>query len=67
MAIAQKILVGTFTEAQLKNKEDKKAVAAKSKETGLTYTRTKIVKHKGVQALRIWLIDNQSYFNSSQF
>ena len=53
-----KKLVGTFSEAEVKNGNDKKAVEQMQNESGLKYVITKQVKVKGVPHLRIWLTDN---------
>lgn len=54
--------VGRFTEAQLKNKEDKKAIEKAQKETGLKYIDTKMVKKAGkIVAMDVYLIDEETY------
>lgn len=54
--------VGRFTEAQLKNKEDKKAIEKAQKETGLKYVDTKMVKKAGkIVAMDVYLIDEETY------
>lgn len=56
------VLVGDFTEDDLKNKRDKIAVEQKMKETGLKYTNTKIIKRNGKSvALRIWVCDVETF------
>ena len=42
------ILVGTFTELDLKNGRDKEAVEKKKRETGLSYTNTEFVRKNGI-------------------
>lgn len=49
------VLVGDFSEDDLKNKVDKKAVEKKKEETGLKYTNTKIIHKKGQRYLRVWV------------
>ena len=49
------VLVGDFSEDDLKNKVDKKAVEKKKEETGLRYTNTKIINKKGQRYLRVWV------------
>lgn len=49
------VLVGDFSEDDLKNKVDKKAVKKKQEETGLKYTNTKIINKKGQRYLRVWV------------
>lgn len=49
------VLVGDFSEDDLKNKVDKKAVEKKKEETGLEYTNTKIINKKGQRYLRVWV------------
>lgn len=49
------VLVGDFSEDDLKNKVDKKAVEKKKEETGLKYTNTKIINKKGQRYLRVWV------------
>ena len=56
------VLVGDFTEDDLKNKRDKIAVEKAKKETGLNYVNTKIIKCKGKNvALRIWVCDLDTF------
>jgi len=57
--------VGRFTEAQLKNKEDKKAIEKAQKETGLKYIDTKMVKKAGkIVAMDVYLIDEETYLKT---
>lgn len=50
------ILVGTFTELDLKNGHDKEAVEKKKKETGLSYTNTEFVrKNDDAVSIRIYV------------
>lgn len=52
------VLVGDFTETDLKSGKDKIAVEQIKKETGLNYTNTKIIKRNGKPVvLRIWVCD----------
>lgn len=56
------VLVGDFTEEDIKNKKEKIAVEQKMKETGLNYINTKIIKRKGNPvALRIWVCDVDTF------
>lgn len=60
--------VGRFTEAQLKNKEDKKAVEKAQKETGLKYVDTKMVRKAGkIVAMDVYLIDEETYLKQPLF
>ena len=50
------ILVGTFTELDLKNGRDKETVEKKKKETGLGYTNTEFVRKNGdIVSIRIYV------------
>lgn len=56
------VLVGDFTEDDIKNRRDKIAVEQKMKETGLKYTKTKIIKRHGKSvAIRIWVCDVDTF------
>ena len=56
------VLVGDFTEDDIKNRRDKIAVEQKMKETGLKYTKTKIIKRDGKSvATRIWVCDVDTF------
>lgn len=55
------VFVGKFSENDLKNGIDKKAVEKKEKETGLKYTNTKIIKEKGVTKLAIWVCNVEDF------
>lgn len=56
------ILVGDFTEDDIKNKRDKIAVEKAKKETGLNYVNTKTIKRNGkIVALRIWVCDVHTF------
>jgi hypothetical protein len=57
-----RIKVGTFDEAQLKKGEDKIATEKAKKESGLTYTDTKIIKKGGKMFLEVYLVPNNEYF-----
>ena len=62
------IFVGTFNEKQCRNKEDKAIVEKKKAETGLKYTRSRIVKKSGkIVGLKVWLLTNEEYYNSNEF
>lgn len=52
------IFVGTFTEQQLKNKEDKAVIESEKEKTGLKYIKSRIVKKKGVQYMEVYLVDS---------
>lgn len=45
------VFVGTFSEQDLEDGKDKKAVELKKKETGLKYTNTRLTK----DGLKIWV------------
>ena len=49
------VLVGKFTENDLKNGIDKKAVEDAKEKYNLKYTNTKIIKEKGIRKLAIYL------------
>lgn len=51
------IFVGTFTEEQLRNKEDREAIDKTAKETGLKYIRNLITKEKGKTVMKVWATD----------
>lgn len=56
------VLVGDFTENDIKNKRDKIAVELKMKETGLKYKNSKIIKRNGNPvALRIQVCDIDTF------
>ena len=59
-----KKFVGYFTLEQCKNGEDKVAVEAAKKKTGLKYVGSKIVKRKGVRVLSIYVMDLDAYMNN---
>ena len=67
MAQGGRIKVGTFDEAQLKNREDKKAVEKAMKDTGMKYVDTKMVKKGGKMFLEVYLIPDDEYQKSSKF
>lgn len=67
MADGGRIKVGTFDEAQLKNREDKKAVEKAMKDTGMKYVDTKMVKKGGKMFLEVYLIPDDEYQKSSKF
>jgi len=62
----KKIKVGTFSEEQLINGEDKVAYEKAKIESGFNYTETKLVKKRGILYLEIYLISNEEYYNSSK-
>lgn len=51
------IFVGTFTEQQLKSKEDKIAIDEAKQKTGLKFIKNKITKQNGVKVMKVWLSD----------
>lgn len=51
------IFVGTFTEKQLKNKEDRAEIEKTAKKTGLKYVRNLITKEKGKTVMKVWATD----------
>ena len=61
--MAKRILVGSYSEQDIKQKKDKKEVAEAKEKHGLTYTETKIVVVKGEMRLKVWLIDNKTYYD----
>jgi len=51
-----RILVGVFSEQELKDGKDKIAVAKQMEESGLKYTDTKFIKNRGeIVAMKIWV------------
>lgn len=67
MSDGGRIKVGTFDEAQLRNREDKKAVEKAMKDTGMKYVDTKMVKKGGKMFLEVYLIPDDEYQKSSKF
>lgn len=61
--MAKRIFVGSYSEKDIEQKKDLKEVAAAEKKHGLTYTDTKIVVVKGEMRLKIWLIDDETFYN----
>ena len=60
------IYIGQFNEQQVRNSEDKAIVEQKKTETGLKYTRTRLVKKGGkIVGLKVWLLTRDEYFNSN--
>lgn len=55
------ILVGDFTENDLKNGIDKIEVEKAKKKHDLKYTNTKIIVKKGIRYLRIYVCDVYSF------
>ena len=51
------VLVGDFSEQELIDGLDQKAIKDKKEETGLRYTNSKFFKKRGVQYMRVWLCD----------
>lgn len=49
------VLVGKFTEEDLKNKVDKKAVEEAKEKYNLKYTNTRLIKEKGIKKLAIYV------------
>ena len=49
------ILVGKFTENDLKSGKDKEIVKQKQEEYNLKYTNTKIIKESGIRKLAIYV------------
>lgn len=59
---ANKILVGTFEEADLAAGRDKEAVKEAKEKHGLGYTETKLVKKKGkIVGIKIWVCDSDTF------
>lgn len=54
-------LVGDFNENDIKQGNDKKAVEKAKRETGLSYTETKLIKKKGKTFLRIWVCTAEEF------
>ena len=62
------IYVGTFNEAQCRNREDKAILEKKKAETGLKYIRSRLVKKGGkIVGLKVWLLTDEEYYNSNEF
>ena len=59
--VKSQILVGNFSEEDLKNGKDKQKVEEMKKKTGLNYTNTKIIKIKRKKYLSIWLCNAQDF------
>ena len=60
------IYIGQFNEAQCRQGVDKAMVEQKRAETGMKYTRTKLVKKGGgIVGLKVWLLTSEEYLNSS--
>lgn len=56
------VLVGDFTEEDLKNGKDKVAVEKAKKENNLNYVNTKLIKrNKKTVAIRIWVCDIDTF------
>lgn len=61
------IYIGQFNEEQCRQGADKALVEQKKAETGMKYTRTKLVKKGGrIVGLKIWLLSNEEYHNSNE-
>lgn len=58
-----KKFVGYFTLEQCKNGEDKVAVEAAKKKTGLKYVGSKIVKRNGARVLAVYVMSLDAYMN----
>jgi hypothetical protein len=61
----KKVKVGTFDAKQLKNKEDKKAIAIAREESGLKYIDSKIIKKGGKMFMEVNLISNDEYYKQT--
>ena len=59
--VKSQVLVGNFSENDIKNGIDKKEVEEMKKKTGLQYTNTKIIKKNGKEYLSIWLCNAQDF------
>lgn len=59
--VKSQILVGNFSEEDLKNGKDKKKVEEMKKKTGLNYTNTKIITKNGKKYLSIWLCNVEDF------
>lgn len=59
--VKSEILVGNFSEEDIKNGKDKKEVEEMKKRTGLNYTNTKIIKKNGKKYLSIWVCNAQDF------
>lgn len=62
-----KHFVGIFDNAQLLRSEDKAAIDAAKKKTGLKYIVSKVVKKKGQTLLEVYLVDDHTYFTMEGF
>ena len=51
------VFVGTFTEKQLRNKEDRAEIDKTAKETGLKYIRNLITEENGETVMKVWATD----------
>jgi hypothetical protein len=61
------IYIGQFNEEQCRKGEDKAIVLQKKDETGLKYTRTRLVKKGGkIVGLKVWLLTDDEYYNSNE-
>ena len=61
------IYIGQFNEEQCRKGEDKAVLQQKREETGLKYTKTRLVK-KGskIVGLKVWLLTGEEYYNSNE-
>lgn len=60
------ICIGLFNEEQCRQGADKTLVEQKKAETGMKYTRTRLVKKGGrIVGLKVWLLTSEEYLNSS--
>ncbi len=60
------IYIGLFNEEQCRQGADKTLVEQKKAETGMKYTRTRLVKKGGrIVGLKVWLLTSEEYLNSS--
>lgn len=59
--VKSEILVGNFSEEDIKSGKDKKTVKEMQEQTGLNYTNTKIIKKNSKKYLSIWLCNVQDF------
>lgn len=58
------VFVGKYDVNDLRSGKDKAEFQKTKEETGLKYLRTKVVKEKGKQYLKLWLLTDEEYYNS---
>ena len=57
-----KVLVGTFNDAELTEGKDKKAIAKAKKEHGLPFIISKFIKKGGeIVGMRVWVCDYETF------